>query len=92
MNKPIGYYTNFTAGDDSLLDQMESAWGSTFESLNKSEMLWLLSCLTGTMTADRNDNYEPYEVGDRITNASERFHELDFSNQVGLAKAILDQL
>jgi hypothetical protein len=91
MSKPLGYYTNYTPGDGGLLGEMEEAWGSYFQSLNNSERIWMLSCLTGTMCADATDNYDPYQVRD-LTDATERFHELSYSDQLGLATAILDQL
>jgi hypothetical protein len=92
MSKPIGYYCNYTPGDDGLLGEMEEAWGSYFQALNNSERIWMLSTLTGLMCADKTENYDPYDVGDRITDATERFHELSYSDQLGLAAAILDQL
>jgi hypothetical protein len=92
MTKPIGYYCNYVPGGSGLIPEMEEAWGSYFQSLNNSERLWLLSCLTGTMTADVTDNYDPHQVGESVTDATERFHELSYSDQLGLATAILDQL
>lgn len=76
----------------SLLDEMKSAWGQTFEQLNNSERLWLLSSLTGTMTADATAHYNPHEVDDCITDATERFDELSFHEQLSLAEAILNQI
>ncbi|WP_341532243.1 hypothetical protein WKK05_41030 (plasmid) [Nostoc sp. UHCC 0302] len=76
----------------SLLDEMKSTWGQTFEQLNNSERLWLLSSLVGTMTADATAYYDPNEVDDCITVATERFDELSFSEQLGLAEALINQI
>lgn len=76
----------------SLLDEMKQIWGETFEQLNNSERLWLLSSLTGTMTAESNSYYDPHEVDDCITPASERFNELSFKEQLGLCEALINQI
>lgn len=62
------------------------------EALNNSERLWLLSSLTGTMTADATENYDPNLVGNHITSATERFDELSFYEQLALAEALLNQI
>ncbi len=77
--------------DFTLLDQMQEAWGSTFEALNNSERLWMLSCLVGTMTADVTEDYNPHEVSD-LTSATERFDELSFYEQLALAEALVNQI
>jgi len=92
MTKPLGFFCNYTPGDGGLLGEMEASWGSCFEQLNNSERIWMLSTLTGLMCADKTDQYDPYAVGDEITAAYERFDELDFSNQVALAEALLEQI
>jgi len=75
-----------------LLDEMKESWGQTFEELNNSERLWLLSSLTGTMTDSATDDYDPYKVGDHITAATERFDELSFYEQLALAEALVNQI
>lgn len=91
MNTPIGYYCNYTPGDRGLLGEMENAWGSRLEELNQSELLWVLTCVVQTMTAVKSENYNPNDVGDRIDAVDDRFDELSFSDQLGLAKSILSQ-
>lgn len=78
--------------DSTLLDEMKESWGQTFEALNNSERLWLLSSLAGTMTADATENYDPCQVGDGVTDATERFDELSFYEQVVLAEALINQI
>lgn len=92
MPKPLGYFTNYTPGDGGLLGEMEDSWGSTFEQLNNSERLWLLSSLVGTMTADENEHYNPHAVDDAIVPACERLHELSFLDRLGLAEALINQI
>lgn len=93
MTKPLGYYCAYTPGDGGLLGEMEEEWGgSTFEKLNQSERLWVLSTLTGVMCAEATENYDPHQVGNDLVDIYERFHELEFSDQLGLAQALIDQI
>jgi len=93
MTKPLGFFCNYTPGDGGLLGEMEENWGgSTFEKLNQSERIWVLSTLTGVMCADATENYDPYQVGDDLVDIYERFHEINFSTQLGLAEALIAQL
>lgn len=74
-----------------LIDELQELWGAQFQELNNSQRLWLLSCVTGTMTADVSEDYEPMDVGD-LTSATERFDELSFYEQVALAEALIHQI
>ena len=76
----------------SLLDEMKEIWGQTFEELNNSERLWLISSIVGTMTADVTAYYNPNEIDDCITIATERFNELSFKEQLDLASALINQI
>ncbi len=76
----------------SLLDEMKQIWGETFEQLNNSERLWLLSSLTVTMTAEVSPYYDPHKVDGCITPATERFNELSFKEQLDLASALINQI
>ncbi|WP_414588751.1 hypothetical protein [Scytonema sp. PCC 10023] len=90
--KPIGFFCNHTPGDSGLLGDMEESWGSTFEALNTSERLWMLFSLVGGITAEASENYNPNEVREYIVPAIERFGELNFSDQLGLAQALIEQI
>ena|GEM_PF-961217 len=93
MTKPIGYFcSGAMPGDTGLIAEMQDAWGSAFEKLNQSERIWVLSTLTGVMCADATENYDPYQVGDDLVDIYERFHEINFSTQLGLAEALIAQL
>ncbi|MHC5722648.1 MAG: hypothetical protein ACYT04_33695 [Nostoc sp.] len=75
-----------------LIDEMKEIWGETFEQLNNSERLWLLSSLTGTMTAEASPYYDPHKVDGCVTPATERFNELSFQEQLGLCEALINQI
>lgn len=89
MPKPIGYYI---PADSELLGDMQKSWGSNFEELTQSEKLWMLATVTGAITAEQTENYDPSDVGDRIALACERLDELGFSNQLGFAQFLIDNL
>ena len=92
MSQPLGYFCSYTPGDGGLLGDMEESWGSQFQELNNSERLWLLFTLLGTMSADTSDHYDPYAVDSSIVPVGERFRELGFSDQLGLAEALINQI
>ncbi|NEU76706.1 hypothetical protein PI95_030410 [Hassallia byssoidea VB512170] len=78
--------------DFTLLDEMKECWGQTFEQLNNSERLWLLSSVIGMMTGGVTENYNPHDVSDGVADATERFDELSFYEQVALAEALIHQI
>ena len=92
MGRPLGSFTGYTPGDGGLLGDMEDSWGTYFEQLTQSEKLWLLSYVTGTICADRSENYDPHDVSDEITPVCERLGELSFGNQLGLAQFLIANL
>jgi len=79
-------------GDDGLIASMQGSWGSNFEQLTKSEKLWMLATVTGCITADHTENYNPHDVDDCIVPACERLHELSFHDQLGFAQFLIDNL
>jgi hypothetical protein len=87
-----GLYGNHTPGDSGLLGDMEESWGSTFEALNNSERLWMLFSLVGNITADASENYDPSEIREYTLPAIDRLNELSFSDQLGLAQALIEQI
>ena len=92
MGQPLGKFTGYTPGDGGLLGDMEQSWGTYFEELTQSEKLWLLSYLTGTICADKSENYNPHDVADSIIPVCERLGELEFGEQLGLAQFLIANL
>ncbi|BAZ54192.1 hypothetical protein NIES4103_68770 (plasmid) [Nostoc sp. NIES-4103] len=45
MGKPLGYYTNHTPGDGTLLDDLEKEFGSCFENMSKGDKFYLINSL-----------------------------------------------
>ncbi len=92
MSKPIGYFCGYTPGNGGLLGDMEESWGDNFEQLSQSEKFWLLYSICGSLTAHQSAFYNPHDVSDVLVPATERLHELDFSDRLGLAQFIIDKL
>ncbi len=92
MSKAIGYFCGYTPGLGGLLGDMEESWGDNFEQLTQSEKFWLLYSICGSLTASQSAFYNPHDVSDVLIPATERLHELDFSERLGLAQFIIDKL
>lgn len=89
MTKPIGYFCNQNL---TLISEAEHYWGSYFQGLTQSEKLWMLATVTGVITADASENYNPMDVSEIITPMCESLHNLDFDQQLALARFILNTL
>lgn len=89
MTHPIGYFCNQNLP---LISESEHYWGSYFQGLTQSEKLWMLATVTGVITADRSDNYEPMDVSDVIVPTCESLHNLDYQEQLALARFLLNVL
>lgn len=88
MVKPIGYWTDFTPGDGSLLSDMEAAWGSNFEALNESEKAWMLCRIGNQLYMDAEGS-----LGDEFESISNRIRaELDNRSKLGLIQALVEQI
>ncbi|MDF5726627.1 MAG: hypothetical protein PUP92_00970 [Rhizonema sp. PD38] len=92
MAIPLGSFTGYTPGDGGLLGDMEESWGTYFEELTQSEKLWILSYVTGSITADASEDYDPYDVNDCVNAACERLDELTFGTKLGLAQFLIANL
>jgi len=88
MSKPIGYWTNFTPGDGSLLSDMEQTWGSSFGSLNESQRAWLILQLANQLYMDAEGS-----LGNDFEPLSNRMRtEIDNHNKLGLIQALVEQI
>lgn len=88
MGKPIGYFTNFTAGDGSPLALMEESWGSHFEQLNEAERAWMIYQLGYQLWQDAEGH-----VASEVMAFNERHTtNLDNLNKLGLIQALVEQI
>ncbi|AKG24911.1 hypothetical protein [Calothrix sp. 336/3] len=85
--KPIGYYTNYTPGDEGLLAEMQEAWGAQFQKLHNGERLWMIVKLAEDGCAEEEGDIRP-----SVAEAVERIGELSRSDKLGLIDALINQL
>ncbi|WP_414572714.1 hypothetical protein [Nostoc sp. CCY 9925] len=88
MSKPIGYYTGYTPGDGSYLEELQEKYGSTFEKMSKREKLFLVSTLASHLCVA-----EQGETRDEIYILSVDLQsKLPASEQAGLLEALVAQI
>ena len=94
MTKPLGYYTNYTPGDDGLLAEMQEAWGAQLESLTNVERTWMIVKIAENLCADFCCEIEDDSVREGVEKAVERIceDELSRSDQLGLLDALVNQV
>ena len=90
MTKPVGYYTNYTPFDGTLLDEMVNYFGSQFEKMSPTETCWLIyrigyylwfhECSGGGISDDVESALNRIEI------------ELTVGDKLGLIEAITNQL
>jgi hypothetical protein len=85
--KPIGYYTNYTPGDDGLLAEMQEVWGAQFQKLNHTERLWMIVKLAEDVCAEEDD-----DIRESVEEAMERMDELSRGDKLGLIDALINQV
>jgi hypothetical protein len=90
--KPIGYYTSYTPGEESLLAEMQEAWGAQFQKLNNAQRLWFIRALAEDLFEEEPGSDAEHKHDDEVAEAIERFSELTSADKVGLMEATVQQL
>lgn len=88
MAKPIGYWTNFNPGDDSLLSRMEIAWGSHFEKLNEAERAWMIYQLGYQLWQDTEESIS--DGVEAVVQHTQR--HIPNVDKLGLIQALVEQI
>lgn len=88
MSKPLGYYTSFNPGDQSLLEKLQEEYGSTFEKITKREKLSILMILASNLANETDGGVR----GEIYTIAREMTKQLSPSDQAGIMEAIMHQI
>jgi hypothetical protein len=88
MSKPIGYYTSYTPGDGSALEELQEMYGSSLEQITHREKLFLISSLASQLCITK-----PGEVRASIQVISVGIvEELKPADIEGLIAALVDQV
>ncbi|MEH1995901.1 hypothetical protein [Nostoc sp.] len=88
MSKPLGYYTAYTPGDNSLLEKLQEEYGSTFEKMTKREKLSILMILASNLGCQLQGDVR----GEIYAVAREMTDQLSLSDQAGIMEAIISQV
>ncbi|MEH2138898.1 hypothetical protein [Nostoc sp.] len=88
MSRPLGYYTNYSPGDDSLLERVQEKYGSGFEKMSKREKLSILMILASNL----GNQLEGGVRGEIYAAAREMTDQLSPSDQAGIMEAIISQV
>ncbi|WP_375494403.1 hypothetical protein [uncultured Nostoc sp.] len=88
MSRPLGYYTNYTPGDDSLLERVEEKYGSGFEKISKREKLVILTVLASHIGCELEGDVR----SEIFALAKEMRDQLSLSDQAGVMEAIISQV
>ncbi|MEH2174806.1 hypothetical protein [Nostoc sp.] len=88
MSKPLGYYTGYTPGDNSLLETVQEEYGSTFEKMTKREKLVILTVLASHIGCQLDGDVR----GEIFAIAKQMRDELSLSDQAGVMEAIISQV
>ncbi|MEM8779688.1 MAG: hypothetical protein AAGF26_12605 [Cyanobacteria bacterium P01_G01_bin.49] len=91
MSNSIGYYTSYTPGDEGLLEEMQSAWGSSFQDLKNNERLWMIASLS--LELWQKTDFEDESIREGCEKAVSRaISELKSSDVMGLIEALVNQI
>ncbi|MDZ8085604.1 MAG: hypothetical protein RMY16_08410 [Nostoc sp. DedQUE12b] len=88
MSKPLGYYTAYTPGDNSLLEKLQEEYGSTFEKITKREKLVILTVLASHIGCQLDGDVR----GEIFAIAKQMRDQLSLSDQGGVMQAIIEQI
>lgn len=88
MSKPLGYYTSYTPGDDSLLERVQEKYGSSFEKITKREKLVILTVLASHIGCQLEGDVR----SEIFALAKDMTSELSLSDQAGVMEAIISQI
>lgn len=89
MTQPVGYYTNYTPGDDSLLEELQQKYGARFEGMTRREKLLLIESIAGSLGSSQiNESVrdEIYQLQIPINT------KLSPSDREGLIEALISQI
>ncbi len=87
MSKPLGYYTDITPGEDSLLTKLEEKYGAGFEKISKREKLVILTVLASHIGCQLEGDCrsEIFAIAKQMTD------QLSLSDQAGVMESIISQ-
>jgi hypothetical protein len=88
MSKPIGFYTSYTPGDGSSLEQLQEQYGSYLEKMTTIDKMYLASAIASQIYEERSRtaSAEVIETFDEIV------LNLPSDDQLGILEALVNQI
>lgn len=88
MSKPLGYYTNYIPGEETLLATLQDNYGAAFEKMTKREKLVILTVLASHIGCQLEGDCraEIFAYAKQIT------EQLTIADQAGIMEAIICQV
>ncbi|MBH8564718.1 hypothetical protein I8748_21455 [Nostoc sp. CENA67] len=86
MGKPLGYYTNHTPGDDTLLGDLEKEFGSHFENMSKRDKFYLINSLALSLCG------EAAGISNRAIAVGVQLMPMPTSTKQDLIRFLIDQV
>lgn len=86
MSKPLGYYTSYTPGDGSALDELDDMFGSNLEKLTVKEKMFLIGALGAQLCADQSG-----DVSNVVKSVYPGIVLMTTENIEGLIEALINQ-
>ena len=83
--KPLGFYTNYTPGETSYLEEIQEKYGSHLEGINVREKLYLIECISSNLGIRAKDAVRP----EMHWVAQHAVKELEPCDQEGLIEALI---
>lgn len=87
MGKPLGYYTNHTPGDGTLLDDLEKEFGSCFENMTNRDKFYLMNSLAISLCTQTEG-----KISDRVIAVALRLGSMPASTKQDLIRFLIDQV
>ena len=88
MSKPLGYYTNHTPGEETLLATLQDNYGAAFEKISKREKLVILTVLASHISCQLEGDCR----AEIFTVARQMTQQLTINDQAGIMEAIISQI
>ncbi len=88
MTKPVGYYTSYSFGDGSLLEQLQEEYGSTFQKISEREKFLLIQSLATELGDSLHElpRDEIYQLQEKLNT------QLSQSDRAALIESLISQI
>ncbi|MBH8564997.1 hypothetical protein I8748_22905 [Nostoc sp. CENA67] len=86
MGEPLGYHTNHTPGDGTLLDDLEKEFGSHFENMSEGDKFYLINSLAISLCGEAG------HISNRAIAVGVQLMPMPTSTKQDLIRFLIDQV